>query len=83
MPGTAISPVEVVQVTRFGVWIAIDDAEYYLDHEHFPWFSEATIAQVCDIEMPSPGHLYWPSLDVDLHLDSIENPGDYPLVAKG
>jgi hypothetical protein len=27
--------------------------------------------------------LYWPDLDVDLHIDSIEDPERYPVVSKG
>jgi hypothetical protein len=31
------------------------------------------------LERPTPCHLYWPDLDVDLSLDSIEHPERYPL----
>jgi len=31
---------------------------------------------------PRNGHLRWPQLDVDLTLDSIENPDRYPLVSR-
>ena len=31
---------------------------------------------------PQPGHLYWPELDVDLSVESIEHPERYPLKAK-
>ncbi len=82
MPGIATSPVEIVQVTRFGIWLAIEDEELFLDYDHFPWFRNATIAAVCAVEMPAKGHLYWPELDVDLEVDSIRRPEDFPLVAK-
>jgi hypothetical protein len=35
-----------------------------------------------EVERPSPHHLYWPQLDVDLALDSIEAPDRYPLVSR-
>jgi hypothetical protein len=34
------------------------------------------------MERPAPGHLYWPDLDVDLSVDSIEHPERYPMKAK-
>jgi len=27
-------------------------------------------------------HLHWPGLDVDLHLESIEHPERFPLLAR-
>jgi len=44
--------------------------------------AEATIRALANIERPSERHLYWPDLDVDLTLNSIEYPSDYPLVSK-
>jgi hypothetical protein len=82
MLGIATSPVEIVQVSRFGIWLAIDEEEYFLDRERYPWFADATINQICAVERPSVEHLYWPELDVDLDLDSLRNPENYPLAAK-
>jgi len=31
------------------------------------------------LERPSPDHLYWPELDVDLSVRSIEHPEEFPL----
>ncbi len=82
MPGTVTLQVEVVQVSRFGIWIAVDDEEFFLDYANFPWFRDATIATICAVEMPVAGHLYWSTLDIDLDLDSIRNPEAFPLVAR-
>lgn len=81
MPGTTVSPVEVVQVTPFGVWIAYHDREFFLDHERFPWFRSAAVKDVFVVEEVAKGHFHWPDLDVDLDIDRIENPEKYPLVA--
>lgn len=74
--------VEVVQVSRFGIWLAVDDEEFFLDYANFPWFRDATIANICAVVMPTTGHLYWSTLDIDLDLDSIRNPEAFPLVAQ-
>jgi len=34
------------------------------------------------VERPSPHHLHWPDLDVDLSVESIEHPERYPLTSK-
>ncbi len=82
MPGTVTSPIEVVQLTPQGVWLAYHDREFFLDHDQFPWFREATASQVFNVQEISPEHFYWPDIDVDLDLETIQHPDRFPLVAK-
>ena len=81
--GTSTSPVEVGNVTRQGFWLLLDGQEFFLPFEQFPWFRRASIEGLTTIERPSPHHLYWPILDVDLAVDSILYPERYPLVSRG
>ena len=80
--GADTSAVEVVGITPHGVWLLLDDAEHFLAFEHFPWFRDAPVRGVLAVERPQPHHLYWPALDVDLHVDSIADPDKYPLVFR-
>jgi hypothetical protein len=80
--GDAISKAEVLNVSPHGLWLLVRDKEHFLSYEDFPWFKEATIGQVTNVELLHEDHLYWPDLDVDLDLDRIENPDNYPLVSK-
>lgn len=83
MPGTSTSrPIEVSNISAHGVWILVDDRELFLPYEEFPWFKDATVAEILRVERPQPHHLYWPDLDVDLTIDSIEHPEKYPLRAR-
>lgn len=82
MPGTVASPVGTVQVSRFGLWLAIGDAEHFLNFTHFPWFRTATIGEICEATEVSQDHFHWSRLDVDLDLDTIRDPGKYPLVYR-
>ena len=83
MHGLATSPVEMVQVTRFGFWLAIGEDEHFLKFADFPWFLKATIEALNIVEEVAPGHLYWALLDVDLDVESITHPQDFPLVDAG
>lgn len=80
--GPSTSPVEVTNVSRHGFWLFIGERELFLPFEDFPWFKEASIGAITHVELPSPHHLYWPQLDVDLAVDSIEHPEKYPLVSQ-
>ena len=79
--GRSNSAVEVLDISARGLRLALDGHELFMPFEEFPWFRDATVAEVLDVERPAPGHLRWPRLDVDLAIDSIEHPERYPLVA--
>lgn len=82
MPGASTSAAEVTNVSKNGLWLLLGDEELFLPYSEFPWFKDATIEQVCEVEWPSPNHLYWPRLDMDLAVESIRNPAAFPLRAK-
>ena len=81
--GKNISNVEVTNVSRQGFWLLCDERERFLAFDLFPWFRQAAIGDLLHVEVVRPGHLRWPALDVDLDVDSIDRPQDYPLVSKG
>jgi hypothetical protein len=82
MPGTATSEVEVTNISKHGFWVLIDDRELFLPFEEFPWFKQARVEAILRVERPAGDHLYWPDIDVDLSVASIEHPERYPLRSK-
>jgi hypothetical protein len=46
MPGGGTSKVELTNVSGHGLWLMIDDEELALPFDQFPWFRDATIAQL-------------------------------------
>jgi hypothetical protein len=61
-----ISQVEVTNVSKHGFWLLLDDEELFLPFTEFPWFKDASIGKLLNVERLRPHHLYWPGLDVDL-----------------
>ncbi len=78
--GQGILEVEVVNISRHGFWIFVQGKEYLLAFEEFPWFKDATVKSILNVQLLHQHHLHWPDLDVDLELDCIENPAKYPLI---
>jgi len=76
-----ISEPEVTNVSIHGLWLLYDGEEHFLPFDDFPWFRDAPVGSIFNVEQPHPGHLYWPDLDVDLGIATIKSPQDYPLVA--
>ena len=80
-PGTNTSQAEVTHVDTHGIWVLVTGREYFLPHEEYPWFKKASIEDVLNVQLHHGTHLHWSELDVDLCLDSIEHPDQYPLIA--
>lgn len=80
-PGQNISEVEVTNISVHGVWLLVRDKELFMSYEDFPWFKDQPVKSILHVEEPSPGHFYWPDIDVDLTTEIIEHPEQFPLKA--
>ena len=80
--GVDISSVEVTNISRHGFRLLIDAREVFLSFKDFPWFRDTSIGEISNVQRPHPHHLYWPDLDIDLAVDSVDHPERYPLVSK-
>jgi Protein of unknown function (DUF2442) len=80
--GAGTSAVEVANVSVHGFWLWLGEREQFVPFKEFPWFRDATIGELTNVQRPSPHHLYWPDLDVDLAVDSLEHPEHYPLMSR-
>ena len=81
-PGENTSEVEVTNISGHGLWLYAHGTEHFLSYEQYPWFEEKTVSQITNVEETSPGHYYWPELDVDLSEKILQNPEAFPLQAK-
>ena len=82
MPGIVTSEVEVTNISKHCFWVLLGNEELAIPFTEFPWFKDATIEQISDVQLPNANHLYWPKLDIDLSVESIRNPRNFPLVSS-
>ncbi len=76
--GADTSTLEVTHIDSRGLWLYVNGKEHHMPFDEFPWFADATVRQISNVEKHGPTHFHWPDLDVDLTLDMIDNPGKYP-----
>lgn len=79
--GKRTSGVEVQGISDQGIWCLVHGKEYFLPYHMYPWFREAKVSEIYNVRMASPSHLYWPDLDIDLEVASLDYPDQYPLVS--
>ncbi|MFM2448720.1 MAG: hypothetical protein RIS44_1170 [Pseudomonadota bacterium] len=82
MLGTTTLAAEVTNVSTHCFWLLLGEEELAVPYTEFPWFKQATIEQLSDVQRPTEEHLYWPQLDVDLSIESIRYPERFPLLSK-
>lgn len=76
--GKSIS-VSVENITPFGIWLFVNEKEYFLSYKNYPYFKNETLSAIQNVQLLHGYHLYWPDLDVDLEIDNLEHPEKYPL----
>jgi len=81
--GNDTSLVEVTHISSHGVWLLAHGKELFMSYEDFPWFKDQAVKTIINVEEPSPGHFYWPEIDIDLTEEIIEHPEKFPLQASG
>jgi len=77
--GKSTSRVEIINISARGIWLLVNEREYYLPYESYPWFKDAKVSDICNVHIEYGQFIFWPSLDVDIELDTIESPEKYPL----
>ena len=73
--------VEITHISQHGIWLICESGEYFLPYEQFPWFKNATVSEIHNVELQSKNHLYCKDLDVDLSLAIIDEPDKFTLVS--
>jgi hypothetical protein len=74
--------VEVTNISVHGFWLLLGENEFFLPFIDFPWFKDARISEISDVSLLNDQHLFWEKLDIDLTLNMIQNPQNYPLISK-
>lgn len=72
---------KVLSITGQGILITIKEGDFFLNYKSYPWFKNAKINEVLNIKRDQEA-IYWDSLGVEIEIDSILNPQNYPLIAK-
>ena len=81
-PFDVAGPIATYAQCTAAIEALIEEKEFFLSFENFLWFKDASVAAIQNVEVLNEHHLYWPDLDIDLAVESIEHPERFPLVAQ-
>jgi hypothetical protein len=77
--GKATSDVEITNIDMQGIWLLMNDKEFFLPFERFPWFRNATVGEIQNVRLEGDSELHWPDLKVRLPVTSIGTPTLIPV----
>ena len=81
MPGKNISQnkSQVTSIENDGFWLLTAEGEFFVSFERYPAFELATVNQIFNFR-ESFGDFHWDELDIDIELDALQHPEQYPLI---
>lgn len=71
--------VEIQNISHHGMWLLVNEKEFFISFVDFPWFLKATIEQIYNLEFFHGKYIHWPQLDIDIDLESLAHLELYPL----
>lgn len=74
--------VSVLMINDKGLMLSVLGNDYFISYNRVPWMRDARISDVLNVQMSGRSAIEWPSLDVDLEIDSLKHPERFPLVMK-
>jgi len=77
--GKGTSEVEVTQISIGGIWLLIEENEFFLPFEKFPRFRKATVGEIHNVQIVNGNRLRWPDLDTELPLGQLGTPQHVPV----
>jgi hypothetical protein len=85
MSGNSISQNEtefrsqITNIEQDGFWLLTLDGEFFVPFERYPIFEQARLSQIFNFR-ESFGDFHWDELDVDIEMEALKHPEQYPLV---
>lgn len=70
--------VEVTRVSSRGIWLKAHQQKFFLSYYDFPWFKNKPVQALLHVEERTPGRFYWPEINLNLGVETLQSPHLYP-----
>ncbi len=79
---TQSTSVSVLMINDKGLMLSVLGNDYFVSYNRLPWLRDARVSEVLNVQMSGRTAIEWPSLDIDLEIESLKHPERYPLIMK-
>lgn len=70
---------QITSIQKDGFWLLSSTGEFFVPFERYPAFKNATVDQIFNFREHF-GDYHWDDLDIDIEIDALKSPEQYPLV---
>ena len=74
--------VSVLMINDKGIMLSVKGNDYFISYNRMPWIKNASITDALNVQMSGRNAIEWPTLNIDLEIDSLKHPKRYPLIMK-
>ena len=74
--------VSVLMINDKGIMLSVKGSDYFISYNRMPWIKNASIMDALNVQMSGRNAIEWPTLNIDLEIDSLKHPERYPLIMK-
>ena len=74
--------VSVLMINDKGIMLSVKGNDYFISYNRMPWIKNASIMDALNVQMSGRNAIEWPTLNIDLEIDSLKHPKRYPLIMK-
>lgn len=74
--------VSVLMINDKGIMLSVKGNDYFISYNRMPWIKNASIMDALNVQMSGRNAIEWPTLNIDLEIDSLKHPERYPLIMK-
>jgi hypothetical protein len=78
--GTSILDCNITSINDLGIWILIENKEYFIPFADYSGFKNASLKQVFAVKFLPPSQLRWDEIDIDIELQALAQPEAFPLI---
>jgi len=76
------SECSITSINDLGLWILIEDKEFFIPFSDYPGFKDSSVNQILNIQFFPPSQLHWIDIDMDIELPSLAHPESFHLVFR-
>ena len=77
--GIITSVCSVSGINDLGIWVLVEDIEYFIPFAEYPGFRDSSVSQLLNFRFSPPSQLRWEEIDMDIELEALALPDSFPL----
>lgn len=72
----------VTDINGLGLFVLVQGKEYFIPFREYPRLLHSKVSELTNVIFLPPYQLRWEDLDVDIEIQALEQPENFPLIFR-